>query len=393
MGDLRIIVVAPTGRDANLICELLHRSGFDALPASDCASAVRAAEEGIGAFLLADEILTPATVALFGELVASQPTWSDLPIIVLTSSGHATPVSDARSRMRLPLGNIILVERPVRPETLISTVQSAIRARGRQYQAREHANQEKLAADALRKSEKLAVAGRLAASIAHEINNPLEAVTNLHFLMKSAKSLEQAKQYLEIAERELQRVTEITTQTLRFYRESSKAAAVNIAGVLDSVLKLYDRRLHACNIKVCRRFEPTPEFIGYGGEIRQVIANLVSNALDAMSAGGKLIIHVSQVTQHHDGLHKGIRIVVADTGAGIPTQLTAKVLEPFVSTKQDTGTGLGLWVTSEIVRKHGGQLRFRSKVGKGTVFSIFLPLQTPSVANTSSAGAEMGVAL
>jgi len=85
--------------------------------------------------------------------------------------------------------------------------------------------------------------------------------------------------------------------------------------------------------------------------------------------------------------------VVADTGAGIPTQLTAKVLEPFVSTKQDTGTGLGLWVTSEIVRKHGGQLRFRSKVGKGTVFSIFLPLQTPSVANTSSAGAEMGVAL
>src|SRR4029079_9017935 len=149
---------------------------------------------------------------------------------------------------REPLGNVIPIERPVRPETLVSTVNSALRARSRQYEVRDYIRQEQLAAEALRKSEKLAIAGRLAASIAHEINNPLEAVTNLHFLMHSAKSVAEVKHYLAVADHELQRVADIPTQTLRFYRESSTPSPVDLTTVVDSVLKLYERRLNANGI-------------------------------------------------------------------------------------------------------------------------------------------------
>jgi signal transduction histidine kinase len=377
MNDSRIIVVAPTGRDGQLICQLLTRSGLDAKSCVDCTEACIEAESGIGALLVADEALNTNTMEVLGKLIAGQPSWSDLPVIVLTGGGQVTPVSEARRKLREPLGNVILIERPVRPETLTSTVESAIRARQRQYQVRDHMEQDKLAADALRKSEKLAVAGRLAASIAHEINNPLEAVTNLHFLMRSSQSLDEVLNYLTIADHELQRVVEITSQTLRFYRASSVASAVNMATVVDSVLKLYNRRLSTNRIRVDRRYRPGAELVGSGGELRQVVANLISNALDAMPNGGTLRIRVGPSAEHYNGRRKGIRVVVADTGVGIPAMIRGKILEPFVSTKQDTGTGLGLWISSEIVRKHGGVVKFRSRVGKGTVFSVFLPARMP----------------
>ena len=375
MNDSRIIVVAPTGRDGELICQSLRRGGLEVKLCAECTTACIEAESGIGALLLADEALNRSTMEVLAKLIAAQPSWSDLPVIVLTGGGQVTRLSEARRRLREPLGNVVLIERPVRPETLISTVESAIRARQRQYQVRDHMQQEKLAADALRKSEKLAVAGRLAASIAHEINNPLEAVTNLHFLMRSSKTLEEVKQYLSIADHELQRVVEITAQTLRFYRASSASSLVNLPTVLDSVLKLYDRRLSTNGVRVDRRYRAGSELVGSGGELRQVVANLISNALDAMPNGGTLRVRVGPSAEHYNGRRKGIRVVVADTGMGIPTKIRGKILEPFVSTKQDTGTGLGLWISSEIVRKHGGVVRFRSRVGKGTVFSVFLPVR------------------
>ena len=375
MNDSRIIVVAPTGRDGELISRLLERGGLQAKVCADCTEASVEAQAGVGALLIADEALDAKTMESLATLIAGQPSWSDLPVIVLTSGGQVTAVSEARRKLREPLGNVILIERPVRPETLTSTVESAIRARKRQYQVRDHLQQEKLAADALRKSEKLAVAGRLAASIAHEINNPLEAVTNLHFLMHSSKSLEEMRHYLGVADHELQRVVEITSQTLRFYRASSVSSEVNMATVLDSVLKLYERRLSTNRIKVDRQYRPGAELVGSGGELRQVMANLISNALDAMPNGGRLRIRVGPSAEHNNGRRKGIRVVVADTGVGIPAKIRGKILEPFVSTKQDTGTGLGLWISSEIVRKHGGAFRFRSRIGKGTVFSVFLPAE------------------
>ncbi|HEX6880427.1 MAG TPA: ATP-binding protein, partial [Terriglobales bacterium] len=324
-------------------------------------------EDGVGTFVIADEVLQTTSIATLVDLVSRQPSWSDLPLVVLTRRGEVTIHSESRRKLREPLGNVNLIERPVRPETLVSMVQSAVRARRRQYELRDHLRMERLAADALRKSEKLAVVGRLAAKIAHEINNPLQSVANLHFLMASALSLAEVKHHLAIADQELARVVEITTQTLRFHRGSVIPADVKVAELLDSVLKLYERRLIGSNIVVDRRVDRTVLVNGFGGELRQLVANLISNAADSMHDGGKLRVRVTRASERHNGLRQGVRVIVADTGSGIPLSIRDKILEPFVTTKDGTGTGLGLWVSSEIVRKHSGALRFKSRIGSGTV--------------------------
>ncbi|MGH9521660.1 MAG: sensor histidine kinase, partial [Terriglobales bacterium] len=272
MNEFRIIVVAPTGRDSELICQLLRRTGLEPFAARDYARACAEAENGIGAFLIADEALDRESIDCFSKVIAGQPPWSDLPVIVLIGAGQSIATGEVRRKMREPLGNVLLVERPVRPDTLASTARSAIRARKRQYDARDAAN-------ALRKSEKLAVAGRLAASIAHEINNPLEAVTNLLFLMRSSKSLDEVREYLATAEGELERVAEITRQTLRFYRQDSKAGTVDVGALLDSVMVLYTPRMSATGVNVERDIPEGCKLVGFAGELRQVMANLVRNAL------------------------------------------------------------------------------------------------------------------
>lgn len=378
MSDLRIIIVTPSGRDGPLIVRLLARVGLDAVEQPDCESACREAASGVGAFVIADEALTPASTATMAAFISAQPSWSDVPVIILTTAGEVSAYSEARRKLREPLGNLVLIERPVRPETFISTVNTAVRARKRQYDVRDHIRQEKLASDALRKSEKLAIAGRLAASIAHEINNPLEAVTNLHYLMASATSLEQIKTYLASADQELARVVEITTQTLRFHRESSTPTQTDIAALLNSVLKLYQRRITSSKTTLRCDFDDSVPIVGFPGELRQLFANLISNALDAMPNGGCLSVRVQRTSELRNGFRPGVRIIVADTGGGIPLHVRSKILEPFISTKAETGTGLGLWVSSEIVTKHGGRMRFRSRVGSGTVFRIFLPATPPA---------------
>ena len=193
--------------------------------------------------------------------------------------------------------------------------------------------------------------------------------------------------FLALADQELTRVIEITTQTLRFHRESTTPAEVNVGAVAESVLKLYEGRIAALNVVVERSIASAAIITGFAGELRQVFANLVSNALDAMPRGGRLSLRV-----HNQ--RRGIRVVVSDTGSGIPLEVRGKVLEPFVSTKDEKGTGLGLWVSSEIVQKHRGTLRFKSCLGRGTVFSILLPTEfrgqatpdvaAPTVARTST---------
>jgi signal transduction histidine kinase len=375
VNDLRVLVVAPVGRDARLICNLLARAGIAGEICPDVGEACAGMAEGAGAAILAEEALTPGVVTSFAQLIKDQPSWSDFPLIVLTVSGEVSQLSERRRALREPLGNVLLLERPIRPETLISTANGVLRARRRQYQIRDQMQQFKLAEEALRKSEKLAVAGRLAASIAHEINNPLEAVTNLHYLMNTAESMDQMKAYLKMAEQELARVSEIVVQTLKFYRQPSKPTQTSVTDILDSVVTLYHARLSYANITVEKDFDDVEHIVALGGELRQVFTNLVANALDAMRAGGKLVIRVKPARDfNHDG-HRGsgVRISVADTGAGVPPEVRARLFEPFVSTKGITGTGLGLWVSSEIVRKHGGNIRVKSKPNTGTVFSVFLP--------------------
>jgi PAS domain S-box-containing protein len=236
--------------------------------------------------------------------------------------------------------------------------------------------EQKRSHDVLRKTEKLAAAGRLAASVAHEINNPLEAVTNCMYLLNQCNLDETAQQYLSLAQHELNRVTHITTQTLRFYRQSTRATETNIHELLETVLALYDIRMRALGVEAVRQFGEIPQIVTHDGEVRQVLANLIGNAVDAMQTdGGKLLLRTRAACKWSNGEY-GIAITVADTGTGMDRKTLAHIFEPFFSTKGSTGTGLGLWISQEILAKHHGSIHVRTRQQKpgGTVFRLFLPL-------------------
>jgi PAS domain S-box-containing protein len=240
--------------------------------------------------------------------------------------------------------------------------------------------------EALRRTEKLAAAGRLAASIAHEINNPLEAITNLLFLLRNYTNLdESATNYVDLAQHEARRISEITQQTLRFYRQSTLPARANLADLLDSVLSLYQVRLHNQGIKVERDYDPETNLFCFAGEIRQVIANMVGNAIDATAGGGRLIIRARRSRNWKDMRQEGVRFTIADTGSGFGREVRERIFEAFFTTKDVTGTGLGLWVSHEIIVKHHGLVHVRSRPassGKpsGTVFQLFFP-DNPNLAS------------
>ena len=227
--------------------------------------------------------------------------------------------------------------------------------------------------EAIRRSEKLATAGRLAASIAHEINNPLEAVLNLLYLARNDPR--QAEQYLSMAEQEVGRVARLAQQTLGFARDTVSPGRMDAARIMDEVLELYSRKLEDKQIRVTRRYRGSSQISGYSGEVRQLLANVLVNAVDAMGEGGSLHVRVSAGRQWSNGL-EGIRMTLADNGAGIPRESLRRIFEPFYTTKKDAGTGLGLWVSRGIVQNHGGSIRVRSRIEgqkRGTVFCIFLP--------------------
>ena len=225
------------------------------------------------------------------------------------------------------------------------------------------------AEETLRRTEKLAAAGRLAASVAHEINNPLESVTNLLYILRHHQPMDSvAIEFIEVAQAELARVGAVTQQTLRFYRQSVSRAETDMTEIVDSVVSLYHARLVNSRIALVRQSVGDASLSCFAGEMRQLMANLVVNAIDAMGTGGTLTIRTRRTATN-----PGVRIAVADTGCGMSEQTLRRIFEAFFTTKQATGTGLGLWVSSEIIEKHGGSARVRSREGKGTCFSIFFP--------------------
>ncbi|MFT4113871.1 ATP-binding protein [Silvibacterium sp.] len=233
--------------------------------------------------------------------------------------------------------------------------------------------------DALRKSEKLAAAGRLAASIAHEINNPLEAVTNLLYLIHQSQQDIATRGYTELAQAELARISEITQQMLRFYKQSTKPAHAEACALLDSVLSLHERRAALLQIDIDRRYENKAPLFCFTGEMRQLFNNFIANAIDAMTpGGGRLVLRVRRIPRDWKTGLPGVRVTFADTGCGMSDETRRHIFEPFFTTKEDTGTGLGLWVSAEILAKHHGRLWLRSLErnadhGGSTVFTVFLP--------------------
>jgi signal transduction histidine kinase len=218
--------------------------------------------------------------------------------------------------------------------------------------------------------EKFAVAGRLAGTIAHEVNNPLEAIKNCIFMLSDQMKPEAGPVY-EILKAETERVARIVRQMLGLYRNTEQVGNVDVNSVVEDTLLLFARQLDRAGVRMVKELGTIPPALGSSDQIRQVLSNLVVNAKDSMSQGG--VLRVRTHVFRKDEVREMIRIVVADTGSGISETLLDNMFEPFVTTKGERGTGLGLWIVKGIVENHGGRLRVRSRVGRGTVFSIELP--------------------
>jgi PAS domain S-box-containing protein len=231
---------------------------------------------------------------------------------------------------------------------------------------------------ALLRSEKLASVGRMAAAIAHEINNPLGAVTNLLYLAKDAKDLpESSREYLEMADAELKRIAHIARQSLGFYRESSAPAPTSTNEVLESAVELLKSKIVAKHAVIQKRWETEVTITAVSGELRQVFSNLLANSLDAIDDGGTIQLRISSGVDH-DNQRRCVRITIADNGKGIAAESRQHIFEPFFTTKGSIGTGLGLWVSKEIIDKHQGRIRLHSNtngVRRGTAFTIVLPAE------------------
>jgi len=241
--------------------------------------------------------------------------------------------------------------------------------------------------EALRRSEKLATAGRLAATIAHEINNPLEAVTNLIYLMRQDTGIKpDTRDLLRLADEQLARVNHIAKQTLGFYQDRNVPEAVDMVQTLEGLLSILQSRINAKQLRIERDYENACLLKGFRGELRQVLSNLLTNAIDASSSGGKLIVRVKP--ERNGSQVDRVHIEVEDFGSGIHPSDQGRIFEPFFTTKSDFGTGLGLWVTKELVEKHGGTIAFRSNCqngNSGTCFSVMLPASI-SISQTWAVG-------
>ena len=238
-------------------------------------------------------------------------------------------------------------------------------------------SERKRAEAALQASEKMAATGRIAATISHELRNPLDSVIQLLYVLKQSTRLGDAeRQQLELIDQELRRMTEVTQQTLAMHRQSSSMVAVNLSKLLDGVLLLYGNKIRASKIRVERRYDWLGEVPGFPAELRQVFTNLIVNAVEAMPSGGGLRVHIRRTRQPGAMGRDGVVVSLLDTGTGIPKDVRERIFEPFFSTKGEKGSGVGLWVSRGIVERHYGTIRVHSDSRPGrsyTCFQVFLP--------------------
>jgi signal transduction histidine kinase len=231
---------------------------------------------------------------------------------------------------------------------------------------------------ALLRNEKLASVGRMAATIAHEVNNPLAAITNLLFLARETEGLPSAtREYIEMADAELSRIAHITRQSLGFYSEPNHPEPIRLNALLNSTVDLMRARIHSKHATIRRNWEGEIRIVAVPGELRQIFANLLANSLDAITAGGSIAIKVSTARDSRTA-EPCVRITFADNGCGIDAAIRRQIFEPFFTTKGTIGTGLGLWVSKQLIDKHGGRIQLRSRTAsprRGTSVSITLPIR------------------
>jgi PAS domain S-box-containing protein len=516
--DFRVVILAPIGRDSALIAKLLRENEVESHPVTGVPELIQCIQECCGAAIVAEEAFSADAVRELAGAMRGQPSWSDFPLLVLTGGGGSTVRSRRAAEARAPLGNQTLLERPIRPVTLVSAVQAALRSRRHQYEVRAHLEKQRAQGEALLaamnaaerdrsqleavfqamsdgvivfdmggnavivneaqaricgyesaeemkrdyeyfssvwelchpdgtplsvdewpltrvlggesvidwelrcrrrdtlsesyfsftgqpirdrsgrqvlalimtrdvterkhvqetllRSEKLASVGRMAATLAHEINNPLTAVLNTVYLARVDKDLpDAARDYLEMADAELRRISHISRQALGFYRESTAPTLVSVEELLDSVVDLLHTKINSCNATVVTEIEENLQVMGVSGELRQVFSNLLANSLDAIGEHGQVRVKAS--TRGDGNGDRAAWVTIADNGKGIAPSTLARIFEPFFTTKGKLGTGLGLWISKEIIHKHGGRIQVRSSTSprrRGTVFSVILPM-------------------
>ncbi|MDX6456839.1 MAG: two-component system, NtrC family, sensor kinase [Acidobacteriaceae bacterium] len=306
--------------------------------------------------------------------VLAKPIEGDHPTRVMIQVSERTPFDSRVTAM-----NEALLVSAVRQHELME----AAEALNTKLQA--EIKERKQVQEALLRSEMLANAGRMAASIAHEINNPLDAVINTLFLVRTSADLpESAREYLEIADAELMRIAYITRQTLGFYQESSAAASNSVSALVTSVVALLQAKIKSSGATVEQRCDEELQVIGVFGELRQVLANLLLNSLQAVGRDGRIVLRAFASIHPNDGSRR-VRITVADSGHGMGAATMKEIFEPFFTTKGMVGTGLGLWVCKQLVDKNGGSIRVRSNpegARRGTTFSVVLPADTASPAES-----------
>ncbi len=513
-----LFLVASNGETGKRLMESVTSAGIQVNPLASIADALDQHSDEAGALLFVHDAIPPQDLQLLHRWVQDQQPWSDFPLLLVLPSDERYAAAEGEPKpevgpQNLGLTSAILLESSVRPQTLVTAVRAALRARRTQLEMREtlaaheattselrqqadellqinegnphlvwtalpdgsidymnqrwqaytgrpvatllgegwrelthpddlkrvaqrwqraletgttleadfrfarhdgeyrwflgrayplrNANgaivrwfgtttdihERKMAETAIFRSEKLATVGRLTASIAHEINNPLEAVTNCLYLIEQGELTEPQRELLALAQSELRRVAVVTAQTLRFQRQSTSPMPTSIQEIFETVLTLYHARLASAGIVLGRRFAGSAPVLCQPGEIRQVVANLIANAIDATHPGGRILVRERPGTHPRSGV-RGVFITVADSGQGMGPDTLRRLFDAFYSTKGSEGSGLGLWISRDIVERHSGSIRVRSSQRpgcSGSVFRVFLPLQDmrPAIALAS----------
>jgi PAS domain S-box-containing protein len=240
-------------------------------------------------------------------------------------------------------------------------------------------SERKRAEQAIQASEKMAATGRIAATISHELRNPLDSVMQLIYLIKQSGKLGEAeRQHIDLIDQELRRMTEVAQQTLAMHRQAPAMVPVNLSKLIDGVTLLYGKKVKTHKIQLDKKYEWQGEVPGFPAELRQVFTNLIVNAVDAMPSGGRMCIHVRQGREFRGAGRTGVLISLLDNGTGIPAEARRHLFQPFFTTKGEKGSGVGLWVSSGIVQRHSGSIRVHSDARPGrsyTCFRVFLPAQ------------------
>jgi signal transduction histidine kinase len=367
----RFYVIDDNPDDRALVVRTLYRSVPDiqVLELNSLEELDRALERAEPYIVVTDYMLQWSTgLEVLRRVKAVCP---DCPVIMFTDSGNEDVVAEG---LREGLDDYIR-KKPGSYRNLENAVFRAMRRHTELEQLRAAEVMQSRAVNSLVRAEKLAAAGRLASSIAHEINNPLEAVMNLLFLAQSDKQMpRESRSLLDEALKELGRVAHIARQALAFYRDPNRPQELDLEQQTKSIIELYHPRIAAKQVSIAMDTRGEAVVLGYGGELRQVISNLIINAVDACGDGGRIVIRIRN--QMRSAVQpSGVTFTICDNGHGIQPELREQLFEPFVSTKGERGTGLGLWVTQGIVNKHGGSIRLRTCTEEGrsyTCFRLFL---------------------